>query len=69
MNAVYDDLLAKYGHAMYTSDLAAEMRLSPGTIRNRNAKKSLPFPTVTDGQRIRARTIDVAKWLAGDPNE
>jgi hypothetical protein len=63
---VYDDLFKKYGHHMMARDLAAEMRLALGTIRNRNQKGTLPFPTITEGQRIKAKTKDVAKYFEGE---
>ena len=63
---IYDDFLSRYGHFMYAKDLAAEMRLALGTIRNRNQKGTLPFPTITEGQRIKAKTKDVAKYFEGE---
>ena len=63
---IYDDLFKKYGHHMGAKDMAAEMRLALGTIRNRNQKGTLPFPTITEGQRIKAKTKDVAKYFEGE---
>lgn len=60
---VYEDLFKKYGHIMYADDLSKELRIAIGTIRNRNSKGTLPFATSKYGNRIGAKTIDVAKYL------
>ena len=63
---IYEDLVCRYGHLMYVSDIAKEMKLAVGTIRNRNQKKNLPFPVKTESQRIVVRTKDFADYLEGE---
>lgn len=64
--SIYNDLLNKYGHIMTVFEIAKEMRIAPGTVRNRRSKGTLPFPTTADAQRIKAKTADVARYLEGE---
>ena len=63
MTETHRALFDKYGARMYAPDIAAEMRLSVGTIRNRRNKENLPFPTTMESQRISCKTSDFAAWL------
>lgn len=63
MSKIYDDLVEKYGHIMLAEDLAKELRMSIGTLRNRNSKGTLPVKTSTQSQRIMCSTAEVAAYL------
>ena len=62
-NNLYDELLDKHGTYITVKEMAAVLKLSPGSLRNRIYRGEFLLPTWVEGRNRIARTEKFVEYL------